>query len=120
LEKYNITKVRGCDYCTCSKLRCGWRHFNGKNFLKEALYYIIRFPRFHQSRKWMATIHNHLKVTDDFCSVTSFLRNEEYFNKNGSNKCVELECHPGHERYEKETRQLSFLKKYQRLSYNEL
>lgn len=120
LKKNSITRVRGCDYVTFSKLLRGWKHFSSSNKVKELAYYLLRFSRSRSNASWMRDVRKSFRTTDDLCSVTSFKENIAYFEKFGMNMSIELECHPGHERYAKETALLEQIKNVYKISYIDL
>lgn len=120
LNKNEINKVRGCDYVTTAKFFKGWKHFSNSNLLKELAYLLLRCSRFNEKNKWVANMRGSIEMTDDFCSVMAFWRNQFYFEKYCKEKIVELECHPGHDKYNKETGLLQLLSGYDKMTYNDL
>ena len=120
LAENGITKARSCNCGSWKELFHGWRHFNGGSLIKESIYLLLRHQRLNDRRDWICYVGKVIRLTDDFCSVTSFLFNENYYKKYCDNDCIELECHPGHVNYQNETNKLSRLKVYDRVTYNDL
>ena len=118
-QKYGIKIIRGRDYVTFSKFLKGWKHFQGKHRLLEFMYLIGRYPRVIEGTLWERHMSKYYHLTDDFCSVASFVRNAAYFKDYGNDLTVELECHPGHARYINETSLLDRIKD-NKISYLEL
>lgn len=121
LNKYCITKVRKCDYMSKKRILGGYKHFPDGIFLKEVAYLILKFRKQIECSKWNAESGTHFSMTDEFTSVASFIRNQSYYTQQAENLfIVELECHPGHPKYNKETLALSTLGKFEKITYNEL
>lgn len=120
MSNNQLTKVRGCEYVTLFKFVHGWKHFNKSNFFKEGAYLLIRNHRFRERQLWKNNMRNIVTMTDDFSSVSSFIRNHKYYERYCGDMCVELECHPGHKNYDSETNLLGKIPRLKRITYNEL
>ena len=118
-NKYAINKVRGGDYMTIKKFCRGWKHFQNRPRFFDFLYLIARYPRVIKGSHWKKQVSEFFQMTDDFCSVSTFVRNDMYFKKYGEGLTVELECHPGHSKYINETALLDQVKGC-KISYLEL
>lgn len=59
----------------------------------------------------------HFRTVDYCCSVSSFKKNEDYFQRRMCDRIFELMCHPGHPNYQQETLLLNSLAHYSRISY---
>lgn len=120
MKKHHIKRVRNCDYIDLERARHGYKHFLGNNVIKEWLYLLLRFSRFKKSAKWNEEMNKVAKLADIFCSTKSYFNNIQYFYNYAKDKTIELECHPGHPRYNDETALLSNITGVEKITYKEL
>ena len=116
MKKYGISYVRGCYIVTLKNIIHGYRHFQGSCLLKELVYLFLRYSLFLRRRKWMKEVSGKVKMTDFFCSASHFYDNKCFFER-CRGIVVEIECHPGHKRYDIETKRLGCIKDIEKLSY---
>lgn len=119
MAKHNIHAVRGCHYTNMTRFLNGFRFLN-KGLLYEIAYLMAKVSKSFKSRKWNEEMAKVAKVTDFFCPTKTYFYNRPYFNALDDNKILELECHPGHLKYNKETELLKNLTGIEKITYNDL